>query len=237
MKLLFNRLVASFTYDNVTASGRMLDTRGQSNKFLNGTHMVVHKVNVYLETKYNDLRVENSYDQEKIVISPDGMRKYEDIDLGSLILGQDAFVNHKLIPTGEHPDTTGKREKAYSRLSKIASYLICIENNFHVPESNFDQCPNNITKSTLVAFINVVCTRTVQIVLRSTREFRQTCALDCFPRTKEVTQSLLLGVSGVDEKDAKGSTAVAIELTHIFGMICLGPGGRMQRMSRLDQKS
>ena len=60
MKLLFNQWVVSFTYDNVTASGRMLDTRGQSNKFLNGTHLAVHEVHVYPETKYNDLRVENT---------------------------------------------------------------------------------------------------------------------------------------------------------------------------------
>ena len=138
MKLLFNQWVALFAYDNVTASGRMLDTRGQSNKFLNGTHMAVHQVHVYPETKYNDLRVENSYDQEQIAISPGGMRWYEDIDLSSLTLGQDTFVNHKLIPAGEHPDTTDEREKAYSRLSKIASYLIDIENIFHVPESNFE---------------------------------------------------------------------------------------------------
>ena len=131
------------------------------------------------------------------------MRRYEDIDMGSLTLGQDAFVNHKLIPIGEHPDTTGKKEKAHSRLSKIASYLIDIENNFHVPESNFDQCPSNITKSTLVAFSNVVRTRTVQMLLRSAHDFCQVCAFDSFPNTKDATESLLLGVSGVDEKDAE----------------------------------
>ena len=70
----------------------------------------------------------------------------------------------------------------------------------------------------LVAFSNVVPIRTILIFLRSTREFCHTCALDCFPNTKEVTQSLLLGVSGVDEKDAEGSTAVAMELAHMFGM-------------------
>ena len=165
------------------------------------------------------------------------MRQCEDIDMGSLTLGQDTFVNRNLIPVNEHPDTSGEREKAYTRLSKIASYPIDIENNFHVPESNFDQCPSNLTKSMLVAFNNIVRTRSVQVLLRLAREFRQTCALDCFPNMKEVAQSLLLGVSGVDEKDAKGSTAVAIELAHMFGMIGLGPSGRMQRTSRLDKKN
>ena len=78
-------------------------------------------------------------------------------------------------------------------------------------------------------------TRTVQILLRSAQDFRQVCALDCFPNTKDVTESLLLGVSGVDIKDGEGSTAVAMELAHMFGMIGLGPGGKMQRTSRIDK--
>ena len=64
MKFLFNLWVALLSYDNVTASGRMLDTRGQSNKFLNGTHIAVHQVHVYPETKYNNLLVENTYGRE-----------------------------------------------------------------------------------------------------------------------------------------------------------------------------
>ena len=137
-KLLFNQWVASFTYDKVTTSGRMLDTRGQSNKFPNETHMAVHQVHVYPKTKYNDPCVENTYDQEQTAISPDGMRRYEDIGMGSLTLGQGTFVNYKLILVGKHPGTTGEREKEYSRLSKIVSYLIDIESKFHVPESNVD---------------------------------------------------------------------------------------------------
>ena len=61
--------------------------------------------------------------------------------------------------------------------------------------------------------------------------------LDCFPNTKDVTESLLLDVSEVDRKNADGSTAIAVELAHISGMIGLGPGGRMQRTSRFDRNS
>ena len=114
MKLLFNLWVASFTYNSGTASGRMLHTRGQSNKFLNGIHMAVHQVYVYPETKYNGLCVENTYDREQTALSSDAMRRYEDIDMSSLTLGQDTFVNHKLIPEGEHPDTTSERERKHT---------------------------------------------------------------------------------------------------------------------------
>ena len=59
---------------------------------------------------------------------------------------------------------------------------------------------------------------------------------DYSPVADLVTQSLLLGISGIDEKDAKGATAVAVELCCLFGMIKPGPNGRMRKKSEFNRK-
>ena len=75
------------------------------------------------------------------------MRRYEDIDLLSSSLGTEAFMEHGKIPKGESPDVTGKRCSVYSRLATVSTYLIDIENNYHVSESHFDICVGDIDKS------------------------------------------------------------------------------------------
>ena len=90
--------IGDFTYDNVTASGQLRDSRVVSNKFLNGTHMVVHAAKPYAETKFDHLQVRNTFDHNQTSISPMGMRMYEGIDLHATELGTVAFIGHKAIP-------------------------------------------------------------------------------------------------------------------------------------------
>jgi len=104
----------------------------------------------------------------------------------------------------------------------VSTYLIDIENNCHVPASNFDICPGNIDKSLQVKFSNVVRHRSVQDLLKWARIFRRDAVCDWNPTANMVTESLLLGVSGVDEKDAEGATTILMELNTVHDMDVAG---------------
>ena len=71
-----------------------------SMKFLNATHMVAHRVNPYEDTSHDNIRIENSYDEKQVIVSPDGMRMYENVNLNSPNLGTTAFADHDKIANG-----------------------------------------------------------------------------------------------------------------------------------------
>ena len=118
--------------------------------------MVVHKVNLYTDTSYDENHIINTYDQNQRYSSPNGMLRYKDIDLVREDLGTRAFFNHQNIPVGEQLDFSGERVKNYMCLYRIATYLVNIENNFHVPKSNVDLCPAHVNNAMLVEFSKVV---------------------------------------------------------------------------------
>ena len=72
--------------------------------------------------------------------------------------------------------------------------------------------------------------------MQKAKNYRLDCVNDWNPHSKNVNQSLLLGVSGIDEKDAEGATAVAIELCSLFGMIEPSDNGTMQKTDLFNQK-
>ena len=96
--------------------------------------------------------------------------------------------------------------------------MIDIKHNYHVPEPHFDICPVNIDKYLQVKCNDVVRRRSVQDLLKRARRFRRDAVCDWNPTANMVTKSLLLGVSGVDDKDAEGVTNILMELATVHGM-------------------
>ena len=72
-----------FCYDNCQVGTRLIDQRGQSSKFLSGTHLITHKAIVYSDTSHNTVAVGNTYDEDQLSVSPVGMRMYKTIPLDS----------------------------------------------------------------------------------------------------------------------------------------------------------
>ena len=88
----------------------------------------------------------------------------------------------------------------------------------------------------LIVFSGVVRRADVQVLLRKTRQFGRDAVKDYNSTADEVTQSLLLGVSGIDEKDTKGAAIAAVELRSLFGMIKKGDNGRMQKADDFEHR-
>ena len=84
VRMLAGIQVANFVYDNVTSSSMLRDSRGQSTKFLNATHMAVHEVSEFTNRTFDDLHVANTYSRNQIQMSPSGMRQYENVDVSSV---------------------------------------------------------------------------------------------------------------------------------------------------------
>ena len=59
---------------------------------------------------------------------------------------------------------------------------------------------------------------------------------DWNPTADLVTESLLLGVNSVDEKDAEGAKTVFVELSAVHGMVVTGPAGMMQLSEAFEDK-
>ena len=53
----------------------------------------------------------------------------------------------------------------YEWLSVVSTFLVDIEDNYHVPEKHFNICPPEINKSHQILFSNVVRRKTVQELL------------------------------------------------------------------------
>ena len=170
--MLSKETVGNFTYDNVTVSTKLCDSRGLLNKFLNGTHMAVHRVFPYTDTSHDSANVSNTFDQFQKYALPDGMQRYEDVDLGSYDLGTVAFVQHGMILKGEAPDFSGDRVKSYLRLCNVARLLKDIEFNFHVPESHFEECAAGMDRSKLIQLCRVVRRPCVQELMYKAKCYR-----------------------------------------------------------------
>ena len=237
VKMLAKIRVANFVYDNVTSSSMLRDSRGQSTKFLNATHMAVHQVTEFTNRSFDSLHVANTYCRNQIQISPSGMRQYENVDVTSVESVCNVILDQDSLPKIVAPDLTGSRCRAYNQLSKLATFLFDIEKNFHVPDSHFNICPTKIKRKPLKEMCALVRRPTVQRLLQNARNFRRIEVDGWNERAKHVTQSLLLGVSGVDEKDAEGATAVLMELATVHGMITVDADNMISKTDVFNHKS
>ena len=237
VRMLAGIRVANFVYDNVTSSSMLRDSRGQSTKFLNATHMAVHEVSEFTNRTFDNIHVANTYSRNQIQMSPSGMRQYENVDVTSVEAVCGVILNQDSLSKVVAPDLTGMRCRAYNHLSKMATYLFDIEFFFHVPESHFDNCPARIKRKPLKEMCALVRRPTVQRLLQNARNFRRIEVDGWNDKAKHVTRSLLLGVSGVDEKDAEGATAVLMELATLHGMITIDGNNKISKTTLFDQKS
>ena len=76
----------------------------------------------------------------------------------------------------------------------------------------------------------------VQELLKRARIFRRDAVCDWNSTANMVTDSLLLGVSGVNKKDAEGATTIFMELSTVHDMVVTGADGKMQLPEAFDDK-
>ena len=208
-----------FIFDNVQGKELLRDQRGRSSKFLKGTHQMSNEVFEYGETKHNEIKVENTYDEDQPSVSPDGMREYESIPVDAPGFGTRVFSSHSDIPKSTTPDATGDRVKHYNRFSEVARYLTNMSNVFNHSDEHFDQCPDHMDIEKIVK-MRVLCkTDAVKGMLAKASSFQRDSVKDWNPTCDRVTQSMMLGVLPVDEKDSVGAATAFLDMCLKFGSL------------------
>ena len=144
---------------------------------------------------------------------------YEKIDLESPTLGTTAFVNHDQLPKGDSPDRDGHRVSTYLSLSLTSTYVVALEHNFNVPEFHFIMCPDHINVDHLLELSSLVHSNNSRSLINKCNTFCRDATQDWNSTVNAVTQSLLIGVVGIDEKDAEGATTWFLDMAMRFGMI------------------
>jgi len=220
-RLLAKQRKANFTFDNVTQGTKLMDQRGQGNRFLNGTNFVSHKIFPYDDKSYDDVRSTLVYGKDQPIVSPAGMRAYELIDVKSPTLGTTVFLQHEQIPKRDEPDATGNRVDKYLKLTSIARTLRNVQNIFAVSDDDtyYEQCPDYLKVPRLRKVGEYCASREAKKVFDRAWSFQRDVVRDWNPDADSVTQSMILGVTGIDEKDAAGATACFLDLALKFGLI------------------
>ena len=83
-----------FIFDHVQGKELLCDQRGNSSKFLKGTHRITNKVFNY-KIKYNQIQVQvdNTYNEEQLSMSSDGIREYESIPIDAPDFGTQVYCS------------------------------------------------------------------------------------------------------------------------------------------------
>ena len=217
--VLRKKMAGVFIFDNVQGKELLRDQRGRSSKFLKGTHQMTNEVFEYNETKYNQIKIDNTYDEEQLSVSPDGMREYELIPLNAPDFGTRVFSNHSDIQKSETPDATGARVKHYNRFSTVARYLTNMSNVFNRPDDHFDQCPNHMNIENVLKMRELCRTDAVKGMLAKASSFQRDSVKDWNPTCDQVTQSMMLGVLPIDEKDSVGAATAFLDMCLKFGSL------------------
>lgn len=106
----------------------------------------------------------------------------------------------------------------------MSTFLVDIEDDYHVLNFFLMFALVRSASPTRSRSATVFAARRCRSCRGKARQFCHDAVRDVNPDTDKATQSLLLEVSGVDKKDAKGTTAVLMELTTVHGMVEIGPG-------------
>ena len=213
-----------FVYDNYQKGQQLKFQRGgHSSSFLKGTHEIVHRAHLWVDTSYNDKFVPLTHSHNQVYPSPYHMFPYETITkkhYGQFLAFDQETSPEEVLRT--KPDFTGKRVDAYIKLRDTACWINKVHQFFGKRERDLDfyeHCPATIDKNKLIQFNNKCRTRKAKKLFAGAKSFQKNAVRQWNPYVDEVTHSCLLGVLGIDESDSNGCGAVLLDFLFRAGVM------------------
>ena len=190
---------------------------------MKGTHEIVHRANLWIDTSYNEKFVPLTHAHDQAYPSPYHMFPYESI--GEKHYGQYLAFDQEVTPEevlATKPVFTGKRVDVYIKLRDTACWINKVHQLFGKRECNlefYDNCPATIDKNKLVRFYNKCRTGKAKKPFAGAKSFQKNSVHQWNPYVDEVTNSCLFGVLGINESNSNGCGAVLLDFLFRAGIM------------------
>lgn len=204
--------VLIFIIDNFQQGQPLKIQRGEhSSTFLSGMNQIAEQAFLYSNPAFNDCRAveELSYSLDECYVSPDGMPKYECIDVVDMAK---FFSEHKDMPPSE-PDFTGAWVKKYLSLVELASNLNSIYSIFEEEDGFSEFFPEHFDRTNIVNFRYDCQTNDCKHFFRNVRMFfSREAVLKWNPSANKITPTMFLGFNALDEMASTETGAIVLDL-------------------------
>eukprot|EP00956_Cyclotella_meneghiniana_P024622 scaffold49684_cov59-Cyclotella_meneghiniana.AAC.1 len=217
--------VIIFIIDNYQKGQQLKNQRGKhSSTFLEGTNQIAEKGFLYDNPLFNNIKPlqELLYNGLDIIVSPDGMAKYEDYDGFS---PSKYFANHKDL-SGVAPDFTGKRVKMYAKLLKLSNTLQVMRSVFCDNTEISPFLPDHVDKTAIQNFRWDCRTKDVMSLFATSKTFQRDAVLKWNPHADEVTPTILIGINPMSEAASMETCAIVLELLVKAGVMTVEDDGK-----------
>ena len=213
-----------FVYDKYQKGQQLKFQHGaHSSSFLKGTHEIVHKAHLWIDTTLNDRFVALTHTANQPYPSPYHMYAYETINekqYGHFLAYDKEVSPADLLDT--RPDFSGKRVESYIKLRDTATWINHVHRVFGKRERDVEfyrNCPASIDRQKLVTFNRKCRTTTAKKLFAGSKTFQKDAVRQWNPYVDEITKSCLLGVLGIDESDSNGCGAVLLDFLFRVGIM------------------
>jgi hypothetical protein len=205
-----------------------MDQRGRSSRSLHATHMVSHLPTIFDDRSFNFVPQTEpphlqyaslTFNALQPASSPTNMRRYEIHNYSDTTTGSSVFINHLQISTSREPDFTGARVASYLNYNRLANTINKFAYVFKRSDDCFKNMDSSISDTGILTMKQLFHSKRGKHLSKSCRTFRRDCVRSWNPTAGSATKSLLLGVVGIDEGDAKGAITCALDLLLKYGVL------------------
>ena len=213
-------------YDNYQRGIKLQHQRGQhTGSYFKGTHQCAHSVLIFDDDTFDAFHADfTMFDQA--LPSPWGMPVFEFLDWDDTA---NFFVNYDSYQTVTTPEFSGDRVSSYLQLRDLASHLNYMKRAFPDNDSDdegcFQYCPSEFDMNKLHSFADVCHSDSVKALFKCTKQFQRSTVHRWHPTIDEPTQSIYLGLIGIDESASKECGAITLDLLFRAGVLENDDGG------------
>ncbi len=206
------------SFDNVQRGQQLQSQRGGSgNDYLKATHQVSNEVRPYTNTTWDNKYVAMTYDEKQPIPSPSGFPKFESVNVDSISEVVGVFANLDSLPCVEEPDFSGSRVAVYDRLQAIAHILNERKRCFWVDNVYPDSGEFNDVNIKIMQ--KIVRSKHTRSFFEGAKAFRDKVTTKWNPEVGEITMSMMLGVSGLEEETGNQCGAHQLDKLYRGGIL------------------